>query len=247
VAESAERKQRGVRRRFWRRPGFWAGVLTLGVLAAGAVYVYASPLLRVDEIEVEGASAALWQRIREDSGLEGESMLLLDTGDARSQLQSIPAVKSVEFERRWPRTVVVKVVERQPWGYWEVNGRLFTIDEDGVVLDHELPQLGAPVIRQLNAETPHAGDRVDPAVVELATRLQSVLPGLTGEAVAEFVFEPLSGLTAKTNGGKEIVLGSPSGADYKIAVFTAAAAKARDEGIQYTVMDLSHGQRAILR
>ena len=248
MARTPERDdERGVRTSFWRRPGLWVTLFSVFALIAGAVYLYASPFLRIDQVEVQGAAPELWQRIRLESGLEGESMLTLDSSAVQERLGSIPAVKSVEIERKWPRTAVVKVTEREPWGFWEANGRLFAIDLDGVVLDHKLPPVGAPIIRQLGAEVPVAGDVVDPEIVHLAARLREVLPGATGESAAEFTFDPLSGLTVKTTGGKEILLGSPSAADYKIAVLQAAASRAREEGIEYTVMDLSHGERAILR
>ena len=248
MAKATAKETRSVRRPLRRRAGFWATVMTFALLLGGAVYLYMSPVFRVHEIQVEGAAPALWQRIRDESGLDGESMVRLDLAEARARLSTaIPAIKDIEFERKLPDTIIIRVTERQPWGYWEANNHLFTIDEDGVVLDHDLPDLGAPVIRQLGALAPQAGDRVDPEIVHLAARLQEVLPGAIGESAAEFLFDPLSGLTVTTNGGKEIVLGSPSAADYKIAVLQAAAQRAAEEGIQYTVMDLSHGERAILR
>jgi cell division protein FtsQ len=110
IADRRDEVLRDQRRRLWRRLGVIAAVL---VLCVGAVALTRSPLLDVERIEVEGA-----HRTGDDAVLEvlaavrGTPMVDLDRGQLATELGELPWVEDARVQRRWPRTVKVRIVER---------------------------------------------------------------------------------------------------------------------------------------
>lgn len=60
---------------------------------------------------------------------------LVDLGATRERLLHFGWIKEARISRRWPDTLVVDVVERQPVAIWQNNQQLSLIDGEGVVLE----------------------------------------------------------------------------------------------------------------
>lgn len=60
---------------------------------------------------------------------------LVDLGATRERLMQFGWIKEARVSRRWPDTLVVDVVERQPVAIWQNNQQLSLIDNEGVVLE----------------------------------------------------------------------------------------------------------------
>lgn len=60
---------------------------------------------------------------------------LVDLEATRERLLQFGWVKEARISRRWPDTLVVDVVERQPVAIWQNNRQLNLIDGEGVVLE----------------------------------------------------------------------------------------------------------------
>jgi len=84
----------------------------------------------VDEASVEGA---LSQQMK-------GSLFAFDATRARQTLLENPWLASVEVSKVYPETIVVDVVERQPFAFWKSLEQVRVIARDGVVLGDASPE-----------------------------------------------------------------------------------------------------------
>jgi cell division protein FtsQ len=172
----------GRRRGKWRgliRPAVTYGVLVLialyGVYRGGGVLMHAR-LLQVDRLLVRGTERlSSGEVLAVLGGLRGENIIWADLSAWRLRLLSSPWVRDVTLRRLLPSTVEVVVSERQPIGIARLDGRLYLVDERGVLMDEygsQYADFDLPIIDGLTP--PAAGDeggRTDAARAELAARL----------------------------------------------------------------------------
>jgi cell division protein FtsQ len=242
------RPKRGTARGMLRRARRLAFLALLVALGAGGWWLIQSPLLRIQEVTVEGTRLLDPEEVAAAADLGGASILFPDTGGARQRIESQPMVKSVTFERAWPRGMRIIVQERRPWGFWEAQNRRYVIDEDGVVLERVLPDEGAPVIRQLDAtQSLQAGDRVDSDAVDLARQLAEAAPQHLGLAVATMEYSESDGLTAVFEGGLRVTFGDGRDFDYKMAALKALLERTQQQGVEVRAVDLRFGQRIVFQ
>jgi cell division protein FtsQ len=248
---AARRPKRG--RGLWRARRL-AFLALLAALVAGGWWLLQSPLLRIQEVTVEGTRLLDPEGVAAAADLRGASILFPDTGGARRRIESEPMVKSVTFERAWPRGMRIIVQERRPWGFWEAVGQRYVIDEDGVVLERVLPDEGAPVIRHLDAtHSLKAGDRVDPDAVALARQLVEAAPQRLGLAVTAVEYRDRDGLTAVFSAGGgfasgeegdlRVTFGDGRDFDYKMAALKALLEQTQQQGVEVRTVDLRFGGR----
>jgi cell division protein FtsQ len=236
------RRSRGGR--LLRRTRRLAFLALLAALAAGGWWLLQSPLLRIQAVTVEGTRLLDPDEVAAAAGLHGASILFPDTGGARQRIESEPMVKSVTFERAWPRGMRIIVQERRPWGFWEAQGRRYVIDEDGVVLERVLPDEGAPVIRDLDANgNLEAGDHVDSDAVALTRQLVEAAPQSLGLAVTAVEYRNEDGLTAVFEGGLRVTFGDGRDFDYKMAALKALLERTQQQGVEVRSVDLRFGER----
>jgi cell division protein FtsQ len=84
------------------------------------------------------------------------AMPLLDVTTIRERLLEYGWVKDARVSRRFPDTLVIDIVERQPAALWQDEDRLTLIDAEGVVLDRvpvsQMPDLPLLVGKGANAQ-----------------------------------------------------------------------------------------------
>jgi len=229
----------GGRRRALRR---LALVLAVVGLAVGGWLLLRSPLLRVHEVKVVGAEKLDAATLAAASGLKGENILFADTGKAKERLSQVAMIKDLSIERRWPGEMVIKVKERQPWGYWQVKDDIYVIDDEGFVLDNDQPGEGAPTIAQLDSDRRWLpGEQVEVHAVDLARQLIESAPRSLGRAVVGLEYSDRSGLTAVLEGGLRATFGDDRDLDYKISALYVLLEKARRDGREVHAVDLRFG------
>lgn len=229
---------------------FAAGLCALALvfaLGAGLYWLYRGPALRVDTVEVQGATIVDPAAIAGAAGLDGKSLLTAKLNEAAERVAVLPLVASVQIERKWPRTVRVIISERQPWGTWEQDGVRYTIDREGVVMGTNIaPPPDSPTVRSSQLGTRLQGERVDPQAVDAAAEIFSEGPAALGVEVTEVAFLAGKGVQVRTADGQSALLGDSSGIAYKLAAWAAMAREAKRRGIHYTAVDLRSGDRPVL-
>lgn len=113
-------------------------------------------------------------------GLRGQHILLTDLDSWRRRLLGSPWIEDAGLRRVLPSTVEVVIRERQPMAIARLNGSLYLVDEQGLVIDDYSPnyaQLDLPIVDGLTDGTPKDGPSIEPARAALASRLIGTLEG----------------------------------------------------------------------
>lgn len=179
----------------------WAFALTLLALPVVGVLngSFASdrwPLKHLQlNAELRRVSAEQIQRVAMQHTREG--FFALSLTELRDALANLPWVESVEVRKRWPDTVVIKVLEYQPYAIWDGralvsrSGRLF--DVPGIESLAGLPRLSGPDGEVAKVVNFHA---------EAVRALEPARLGVIRTRLSD-----RGGWTVVLDGGAELVLG----------------------------------------
>lgn len=92
--------------------------------------------LTADRVLVVGRAETPRAEVREAVGLERDAPILaFDPAAAKARLERLSWVRAAAVERRFPDTVLVRLVEREPLALWQNDGELALIDRHGVVIE----------------------------------------------------------------------------------------------------------------
>jgi cell division protein FtsQ len=225
-----------------------ASAILGAMFMTAVVALYFSPFLRVQNVEVVGASDIDRQQIADLVQYKGSSMLTASFGGAEGSIAALPQIKAVQIDRSWPQTVRVTVAERQPWGAWIAGTTPYVIDEEGVVMPQGFaaPE-GSLVIHALAAPPLGAGDHVDQDAVGLTMALVQQIPGRMGLNVAAVDWSAAKGLTITTDAGYTVVVGDSENIEYKLAVWQQIDTELGRDSMIGHVLDLRFGERPSLQ
>ena len=169
------------RRRKWRtiaRPIFKYGVMAAVLvfsLYRGGVMIAHARALQIDRITVRGNVQISNEAVLETlAGLPGQNILRIALGAWRERLLTSPWIKDAALRRVLPSTIEVVVQEREPVGIGRIDGRLYLVDQQGVLIDRYGPayaDFDLPIVDGLQGSKKGGNGAVDPARAELAGRV----------------------------------------------------------------------------
>ncbi len=118
-----------------RRLRLLVGIASVSCLLVGGWGATRSPLLDVDGIDVEGASRTSREELVVASGIRfGQAMVDVDERGAVQAVAALPWIQTASVERRWPDSVVITVVERDPVAVAPAGEGWALVDATGQVL-----------------------------------------------------------------------------------------------------------------
>ncbi len=151
----------------------------------------ASPAFAYRELRIDGSDAMLTQRSAIEAAVAGiggaSNVFLIQTDRIAAALDALPAVASADVAVGLPGTLRVHLDERLPVIAWVVGLRRFAVDAAGRLLASYPADLPGPtaslvevVDRRAAAASLDVGARLDPVVLDAATRLGSLRPADVG-------------------------------------------------------------------
>ena len=191
--------------------------------AAAIVAASIGPFWRIRDVAIEGAHHVAVDAVVAASGLLNTQSFTASTARARDRLLHLPAVRDARVEIRIPDRARVILTERVAIARWlsGSGGVEWFVDAEGVLFSSLDPR-GAPDIRVTDEQKPRqAGDRLDPALVDAATKLARLGPqDLRADATSPRVVlaTGATGLVLRVAAGWEIRFGGAERLDDKIAL-----------------------------
>lgn len=127
---------------WWRvaRSAAVLAILAYGGYRAGTLVLSASEL-EVRHVVVEGnRRLSMGEATALLDGLRGENLVTVDLDLWKARLQASSWVADAELRRRFPATIVVRVIEREPVGIARLRDELFLVDAAGGIIDEFGPR-----------------------------------------------------------------------------------------------------------
>jgi cell division septal protein FtsQ len=188
--------------------------------AAAIVAASIGPFWRIRDVAIEGAHHVAVDSVIAATGLVGAQAFTASAARARDRLIHLPAVRNALVEIRIPDRARVVLTERVAIARW-TSGSEWFVDAEGVLFSSLDPR-AAPDIRVTDEQKPRqAGDRLDPALVDAATKLARLGPqDLRADAASPRVVltAGATGLVLRVASGWEIRFGGAERIDDKIAL-----------------------------
>jgi cell division septal protein FtsQ len=189
--------------------------------AAAIVAVAIGPFWRIRDVSVEGARHVAVDSVVAASGLLDAQAFTTSAARTRDRLVRLPAVGDARVEIRVPDRARILLTERVAIARWVSSAaalELF-VDADGVLFSSLDPR-AAPDLRVTDERSPRqSGDRLDPALVDAATKLARLGPqDLRSDATSPRVVLTAgpTGLVLRVAAGWEIRFGGAERIDDKI-------------------------------
>ncbi|SFO28743.1 cell division protein FtsQ [Geodermatophilus obscurus] len=222
VARPARRRRRDSPRDR-RRRRIAAAVAAVAVVALVWWALWASPLLTVRDVRVDGAGTLTAEQVRTAAGVaEGTPLLRVDVEAAEARVARLPQVASVQVARGWPGSVVVTVVERRPVAVVEDAGTRSLVDASGVLFDTVTGEVPDGVV-PLDVPTPGPGDPAMHAALDALVALPADVRAQVSGAAADTGED----VTLTLRDGTVVVWGGPDGGSGGGSGSTADAAADR--------------------
>ncbi len=193
-------------------------------------FVYENSEFAIRHIDVQTDGVIATDQLRRWSGVRlGENLMALDLGSVKRNLELVSTIDSVSVERVLPRTLQIRVTERQPVAQVDVpragpaggiEVTVFQLDADGYVMQPLDPRLCVmplaqvrdqlPVITGLNVYQLQPGQRVDTPQALAALQLigafnRSVMAGVVSLRRIDVALPAV--VVATTGQGGEITFG----------------------------------------
>jgi hypothetical protein len=188
--------------------------------AAAIVAASIGPFWRIRDVAIEGAHHVAVDSVVAATGLVGAQAFTASAARARDRLVHLPGVRDALVEIRIPDHARILLSERVAIARW-ISGSEWFVDAEGVLFSSLDPR-AAPDIRVTDEQKPRqAGDRLDPALVDAATKLARLGPqDLRADATSPRVVltAGATGLVLRVASGWEIRFGGAERIDDKIAL-----------------------------
>ena len=188
--------------------------------AAAIAAASIGPFWRIRNVAIEGAHHVAVDTVVASSALLEAQSFTASAAQARDRLLKLPAVRDARVDIRIPDRARVALTERIAIARWVSSGTEWFVDAEGVLFSSLDPR-GAPEVRVTDEQKQRqAGDRLDPALVDAATKLarlgpQALRPDATSPRVV--LTAGATGLVLRFAAGWEIRFGGAERIDDKIA------------------------------
>lgn len=202
-----EAMQRG---KVLRRKLFFWTLLASAVLVAAFSFLI-SPTFAIGTVSVEGNRYLTEEEVYEIAGILPQTNIFrLHTSDIETRLHSDLRIEQAQVDRRFPASVVIRLVERRPVAYLSCDYGYVEVDRDGVILAayKMLRDRRIPAVTGVTLENLYIGDDVKGQIPDGVLTYLSNLSEEAIQSMSELNVAQPSHWVAYTTDSVQIRLGS---------------------------------------
>jgi cell division protein FtsQ len=199
----------------------WLAVVGLVlVLGITGYTVLGTSVLGVRTVQVVGAERVTVEQVRSVVDVPaGFPLARVDPEDVRQRVESLPAVRAVRVERRFPRTLVVTVVERSPVAVAAAGAGWSYVDGEGFAF------AAAPASAARGKQALPILKTSDDATLRAAAGVVAGLPAGLRKRVVRIAAKTPDSVTLSLRSGHSVIWGgverTPRKAQVLVALMTA--------------------------
>ena len=166
-------------------------------------FVYENKDFAIQQIDVQTDGVIAPEQLRRWTGVKpGANLIALDLGAVKRNLELVSLIDSVSVERVLPRTLKIRVTEREPIAQVNVpradgaNGiavSVFQLDADGMVMQPLDPRLSTVSLAQMNSQLPVIAG-VNAFQLQPGRRVELPQVPVALQLIAAFARSPMAGL-----------------------------------------------------
>lgn len=135
-------KETRVQRKQRKRRLFLKILLFLVMIAGIIVWSLNTSFFAIKIINVEGTNTLAETDVIINSGIEfGENIIKASKKFIKENVEKNPYIKSVKISKKLPKTIIIEVVERQPYMQTEYNYSFGIFDNEGILLEYSQEKL----------------------------------------------------------------------------------------------------------
>lgn len=119
-----------------RRKIFLRIMFSIFLILLVFILLFKTGFFLINNIDVSGNKKTLYKTIVETSNIEkNDNILQINLKDSKKKIEKLPYVKEVEIKRKFPKSVLIKILERKEVLQVEDNLSFIIIDEEGYILN----------------------------------------------------------------------------------------------------------------
>lgn len=181
--------------------------LVVAVLVAGVVTLLSSDYFSIKKVRVSGSEHVSEKEIdRARLALLDKNIFRAPLEQVRDRLQSNPWVKEVKFDKDYPHTILIKIIERKPFVQVSDGINYYTVSEDGMVLEELTEPVNLIQVVDLPISKPATGEVINaPEFKDTVTILNSLPENIRKNVLV--VSAPSSDRIIFYIGGTEVIYG----------------------------------------
>lgn len=224
--------------RDWKasRPKFAAAVLM--ALLLGALYaMFNADFFFVGEPVVVGNKIVPSEEVAQVSGMRGWNIFFVEPRVVENAVRTLPEFKDVQVYVTLPNTIEIYTTERKPRFVWEVAGKNYWIDEDGIAMRPRGMVHNGWHVRDAEGKTVKYGERINPDAFNAAVSLLNAWK----EAPKYFEWTKEHGLTLREEHGWLVYFGSASQMQDKVTALNIVTTQLLKDKRTVTFVDLGSG------
>jgi len=224
--------------RDWRasRPKFFAGFM-LALLGALLWASFNLDAFFVSQPAVIGAKIVPRQEIAQVAGVDGWNIFFVDPRAVERAVRALPEFKDVQVYVTLPNTVEIYTVERAPRFVWEVAGKNFWVDQEGIAMRPRGMVPNGWHVRDSEGKAVQYGERINPDAFNAAVSLINAWKA----APKYFEWTKAHGLTLRDEHGWLIYFGSANQMQDKLTALNIVTTQLLRDKRSVLFIDLGSG------
>lgn len=224
--------------RDWKasRPKFAAGVLM--ALFLGALYaMFNADIFFIQAPIVVGNKVVPREEIIEVSGMRGWNIFFVEPEVVANAVHTLPEFQDVQVYVTLPNTLEIYATERRAIFVWEVAGKNFWVDEEGIAMRPRGMVQNGWHVRDSEGKAVKYGERINPDAFNAAVSLINVWQA----APRYFEWTKEHGLTLRDEHGWLIYFGSASQMQDKVTALSIVTNQLLRDKRAVAFIDLGSG------
>lgn len=224
--------------RAWKasRPKFFAGVLLCALFVA-VWAMFNLDYFFVSQPVVFGNKIVPRQEINQVAGVNGWNIFFVETRAVENAVRALPEFKDVQVYVTLPNTVEIYATERAPRFVWEVAGKNFWVDEEGIAMRPRGMVPDGWHVRDSEGSAVKFGERINPDAFNAAVSLINVWK----DSPKYFEWTKAHGLTLRDEHGWLVYFGSANQMQDKVTALNIVTTQLLRDKRSVAFIDLGSG------